>query len=263
MPSNLWSLRSSAGPIPNFLQCSAMLRSAGPGMRTWRLSFECDIAIPPCEERAAPPDGFMDCKKNNAGERPVHIIVIANGQASKANGRIFGARGGSHWRNQQAFCVFCRHECDASNPHHPRDGTASKTLLRADHAPCLETGITRREGKRGFLYYTADGRRIEGKNEIARLSARRASASAAVSRRERFQICRTVSCPMTLGALSPAYGTGRTKEALSHWNRKARRHNRSGLRNHRQEGSGSRSKDRSFESTAPGTRCSGSSEARW
>jgi DNA topoisomerase-1 len=39
------------------------------------------------------------------------------------------------------------------------------------YVPCLETGITRREGKRGFLYYTADGRRIADKNEIARLNA--------------------------------------------------------------------------------------------
>lgn len=39
------------------------------------------------------------------------------------------------------------------------------------YVPCLEHGITRKQGKKGFLYYMPDGRRITDKNEVARLNA--------------------------------------------------------------------------------------------
>jgi len=39
------------------------------------------------------------------------------------------------------------------------------------YVPGLETGITRRQGKRGFLYYRPDGRRITDASEVARLNA--------------------------------------------------------------------------------------------
>ncbi len=39
------------------------------------------------------------------------------------------------------------------------------------YIPGLETGITRKMGARGFLYYRPDGRRITEATEIARLNA--------------------------------------------------------------------------------------------
>ncbi len=46
-----------------------------------------------------------------------------------------------------------------------------KLCARLVYVPCLEPGITRKQGKRGFLYYMPDGRRITDKNEVARLNA--------------------------------------------------------------------------------------------
>jgi DNA topoisomerase-1 len=56
---------------------------------------------------------------------------------------------------------------------HIIDATAAEAKLFCGlvYIPGLETGITRKEGKRGFLYCTPDGRRIVDKNEIARLNA--------------------------------------------------------------------------------------------
>jgi DNA topoisomerase-1 len=53
------------------------------------------------------------------------------------------------------------------------DTIAAKAKLASGliYVPGLETGITRRIGKKGFLYYRPDGRRITEAPEIARLNA--------------------------------------------------------------------------------------------
>ncbi|MDM9646450.1 DNA topoisomerase IB [Rhizobium sp. S163] len=53
------------------------------------------------------------------------------------------------------------------------DTIAAETKLSSGlvYVPGLETGITRRQGKRGFLYYRPDGRRITDSAEVKRLDA--------------------------------------------------------------------------------------------
>ncbi len=53
------------------------------------------------------------------------------------------------------------------------DSVAAEAKLNSGlvYIPGLETGITRRTGKRGFLYYAPDGKRITDREEIARLDA--------------------------------------------------------------------------------------------
>jgi DNA topoisomerase-1 len=53
------------------------------------------------------------------------------------------------------------------------DTIAAETKLSSGlvYVPGLETGITRRQGKRGFLYYRPDGRRITDGAEVKRLDA--------------------------------------------------------------------------------------------
>ncbi len=53
------------------------------------------------------------------------------------------------------------------------DKIAAETKLSSGlvYVPGLETGITRRQGKKGFLYYRPDGRRITDSAEVKRLDA--------------------------------------------------------------------------------------------
>ncbi|MGV1895830.1 DNA topoisomerase IB [Agrobacterium vitis] len=53
------------------------------------------------------------------------------------------------------------------------DGNATEAKLTSGlvYGPGLETGITRKMGARGFLYYRPDGRRITQADEIARLNS--------------------------------------------------------------------------------------------
>ena len=56
-----------------------------------------------------------------------------------------------------------------------QDGAAAKAVAGAPpglvYLPGIETGISRRPGRNGFLYYGPDGRRIADRAEIARLNA--------------------------------------------------------------------------------------------